>query len=62
MSTFERKILTELRTLHEAEASLQVIYEGLRGGGAQAGQSFMASLRSLDERVNRFESFLERAA
>jgi hypothetical protein len=59
MSTFERRILAELRMLHEAEAALQATYERLRGSGAQAGQSFMASLHSLDERVSKFESFLE---
>jgi len=62
MSTFERRILAELRILHEAEAALQATYERLRGSGAQAGQSFIASLKSLDERVNQLESFLERVA
>ena len=62
MTTFERRILAELRRLHEAEAALQATYESLRGSGAQAGRSFMASLKSLDERVNQFESFLERVA
>ena len=62
MSTFERKILAELRMLHEAEAALQATYERLHGSDTQAGQSFMASLQRLEERVNQFESYLERAA
>ena len=62
MSVFERRILAELRKLREAEATLEAIYEELPKRGAEAGQSFMASLKSLDERVNQFESFLERVA
>jgi hypothetical protein len=62
MTTFERRILAELRRLHEAEAALEATYESLRGSGVQAGRSFLASLKSLDERVNQFESFLERVA
>ncbi len=62
MSVFECRVVAELRRLREAEAALQAIYEKLPENGVQAGQSFMASLKSLDERVNRFESFLERAA
>ena len=62
MSTFERRIVAELRKLREAEAALQATYEKLPESGAQAGQSFVASLKSLNERVNQFESFLERAA
>ena len=62
MSAFEHRILAELRTLHRAEAALQATYEKLRGSGAQGGQTFMDSLKSLDERVNRFERFLERGA
>jgi hypothetical protein len=61
MSTLECRILAELRVLRRAEAVLQAIYERLRGAGAQSRCSFMASLQSLDERVNRFERFLERA-
>lgn len=62
MSVFERRIVKELRKLREAEAALQAIYEKLPESSAQAGQFFMASLKSLDERVNQFESFLEHVA
>jgi hypothetical protein len=62
MRAFEWRILAELRTLREAEAALQATYETLRGSGAHAGQSFLVSLRNLDERVNRLERFLERVA
>ena len=62
MSVFERRILEELRMLREEEAALQASYEKLPERGAEAGQYFMASLKNLDERVNQFESFLERVA
>lgn len=62
MSAFEIRILAELRTLREAEEALTATYETLRGRGAHAGHSFLASLKSLDERVNRLESFLEHVA
>jgi hypothetical protein len=62
MSAFEIRILAELRTLREAEEALKATYNTLRGRGAQAGYSFLASLKSLDERVNRLESLLERVA
>jgi hypothetical protein len=53
--------LAKLRTLH-AEAALQATYKKFPGCGAQAEPSFMASLKSLYDRVNQFESFLERVA
>jgi len=59
MGMFERTVLAELRQLREAEASLEGMYQNLRS--ADSGR-FLASLRSLDERVNRLESLLERAA
>jgi hypothetical protein len=62
MGAFERKILVELGRLREAEAALQATYETLAGSGSLAGRSFLVSLRSLDERVNRLERFLERVA
>jgi len=62
MSAIERRILAELRTLREAEARLQASYETLPGRGVHAGQSFLASLETLNERVNHLESFLERVA
>ena len=62
MSTFERRVLAELRKLRAAEAALEGMYQTLQSSGSAAGCSFIASLRILDERVNRLESFLERAA
>ena len=62
MSAFEIRILAELRALREAEEALKATYAMLHGRGAHAGYSFLASLKRLDERVNRLESFLERAA
>lgn len=62
MSAFERKVLLELRTLRAAEAKLLSTYETLAGSGDFAGQSFLLSLRRLDERVNRLERFLEGVA
>ena len=61
MSIFERRVLAELRKLREAEAALEGMYQSLHGGRADSGR-FLASLRSLDERVNRLESLLESAA
>ena len=61
MSIFERRVLAELQKLHEAEAALEGMYQSLHVGRADSG-SFIASLRSLDERVNRLESLLESAA
>jgi len=61
MSVFERRVLAELRKLREAEATLEGMYQTLQRSPA-IGDSFMESLRSLDERVNEFEMFLERAA
>ncbi len=62
MSAVERRILTELRRLHETEARLQATYETLPGRGFLAGQSFLASLNTLNERVNHLENLLERVA
>ena len=62
MSAYERKILVELQTLRKAEAVLQATYERLCGTGVPAGRSFLASLKRLDERVNRLERFLEGAS
>jgi len=62
MSIFERRVLAELVKLREAEATLEGMYKTLGRTGADNGRSFMNSLRSLDERVNRLESLLERAA
>ncbi|MCU1338339.1 MAG: hypothetical protein JWO19_3920 [Bryobacterales bacterium] len=59
---FENRVWTELRKLREAEASLQAMYETLPGAEAETGRSFMVSLRALDERLRRLESFLESAA
>lgn len=59
---FERKILAELKKLREAEAALETMYQNLRRGGSDNGRSFMASLSSLDERVNRLESLLDGVA
>jgi len=61
MSVFERRVLAELRKLREAEATLEGMYQRLQRSPA-TGDSFMESLRTLDERVNEFEMFLERAA
>jgi hypothetical protein len=61
MSIFERRVLAELRKLREAEAALEGMYQSLHVGRADR-RSFVASLRSLDERVNRLESLLEGAA
>ena len=62
MSVFERRVLAELRILRDAEAALAGMYETLRRLGPAAEISFLASLRTLDERVDRLETFLERAA
>jgi len=62
MSTTEGRILAELRRLRAAEAALLASYEKLLASGTQAGLSFVASLKSLDERLNQFETFLERIA
>ena len=61
MSILERKVLAELRKVREAEAALEGMYQTLSRPGADSGR-FLASLRSLDERVNRLESLLESAA
>jgi len=61
MSILERRVLAELRKVHEAEAALEGMYQTLSGPGADR-RRFMVSLRSLDERVNRLESLLESAA
>jgi hypothetical protein len=61
MSNLERRVLAELRRVHEAEAALEGMYQTLSRPGADNGR-FMASLRSLDERVSRLESLLESAA
>jgi len=61
MSVFERRVLAELRNLRKEEAALEGLYRSLSGGGADSGR-FMASLRSLDDRVNRLENLLESAA
>jgi hypothetical protein len=60
MSIFERRVLAELRKVHEAEATLEGMYQSLGRGADSRG--FLASLRSLDERVNRLENLLESAA
>lgn len=61
MSVFERRVLAELRNLREAEAALAGLYRALSHGGADS-RGFMASLRSLDDRVSRLENLLESAA
>lgn len=62
MSRFEQRILAELKNLRAAEAALEGMYQKLRSSGSATGSSFIASLRSLDERVNRLESLLDSAA
>lgn len=63
MGMFESRVLAELKKLREAEAALESRYQSLRRGGGDNGRrSFMASLSSLDERVNRLESLLDGAA
>jgi hypothetical protein len=62
MSIFERRVLAELVKLRQAESALEGMYKTLRTTGADNGKSFMSSLRNLDERVNRLENLLERAA
>ncbi len=62
MSIFERRVLAELRRLHEAETVLEGMYETLQRSGPATANSFLASLRTLDERVNRLEMILECAA
>jgi len=62
MSMFERRVLAELRTLRDAEAVLAGMYETLQRSGPAAEVCFIASLRTLEERVDRLEKFLERAA
>ena len=61
MSILERRVLAELRKVHEAEAALEGMYQTLSRPDADGGR-FLASLRSLDERVSRLESLLESAA
>lgn len=60
MSMFERTVLAELRQLHQAEVALERMYRSLRPGADS--DKFMASLQSVEERVNRLESLLETAA
>jgi hypothetical protein len=62
MSMFERRVLAELRILRDSEAALAGMYETLRRSGPAAETFFRASLKNLDERVDRLESFLEGAA
>src|SRR5438132_7313094 len=62
MSASEIWILAELRTLRKTEEALKATYETLHGRGGPAGYSFLVSLKRLDERVNRLESFLEGVA
>ena len=62
MSMFERKVWMELRRLREAEEALEAMYERLQGGGADTARSFISSLKTLDERVNRLETLLDRVA
>jgi len=62
MRAVELRILAELRILREGEVALLTTYETLRGRGDHAVKSFVASLKTLDERVNRLENFLERVA
>jgi len=59
MSQLERTVLAELRKVHETEAALEGMYRKL-SSPADSGR-FLASLRSLDERVSRLESLLESA-
>jgi hypothetical protein len=61
MSVFERRVLAELRNLREAEAALEGQYRTLSRGGADSGR-FMASLRSLDDRLSLLENLLENIA
>lgn len=60
MSMFERRVLAELRTLREAEAALEGVYRTL-SSAADSGR-FLASLRSLEDRVSRLETLLESVA
>jgi hypothetical protein len=60
MSKLERTLLAELRKVHETKAALEGMYRTL-SSPADSGR-FLASLRSLDERVSRLESLLEHAA
>jgi hypothetical protein len=60
MSIFERKVMAELRHLREAEAALEGMYRTLSSAGTDS-RRFMASLRSLDDRVSRLENLLESA-
>ena len=62
MSLFEQRILAEIGKLRAAEAALEQMYQALRRSGSVTGSFFIASLKSLDERVNRLENLLERAA
>ena len=61
MSVLEHRVLAELRKLHQGETALEGMYQTLSRSGADSGR-FLASLRSLDERVIRLERLLESAA
>lgn len=61
MSAFERRVLAELRKVHQAEAALEGMYQTLSRPGADRGR-FMVSLRTLEDRVSRLASLLESAA
>ena len=61
MSMFERSVWMELRSLRDAEVALEGMYRTLARTGADS-RRFMASLRSLDDRVRRLENLLESAA
>jgi len=62
MSMFEQKLLGELRKLREEEAALAGLYATLETAGGEKRRSFAALLRTLDDRVSRFETLLERGA
>jgi hypothetical protein len=58
----EQTIVSEIKNLRTAEASLVRAYDAMRKAGSSVETSFMNRLTALDARVTQLEALLERAA